>query len=508
MIIGGGVIGTSIAFHLAEAGVSDVLLLERDALASGSTARAAGGVRTQFSDELNIRIALRSIEAFMGFDARPGGEIDLHQVGYLFALTTPEQVAAFEQSIELQNALGVPSRLLSPDQVGELNPLIRLDDVLAGAFCSLDGHATPEAVVQGYANAARAHGATLVTGCSVEDIEIQDGEVRAVATSRGRVETGTVVCAAGAWSRAVGEMAGFELDVTPLRRQVLVTEPVADLPDVLPMTIDFANGFYFHREGRGLLMGVNFEEQPGFKLDYDDGWLPELFDAIEHRAPALGAIGVQSTWAGLYEVSPDHNAMIGEASGDLPLPLRHGLLGPRLPAGSRGGRDRAGHDPRARAVRGRLGTLGRPLLARGCTARAQHHLIGLAGTIGRTWPLPPYFQASPPDPGSRTARPLPTSTPPTSPTSSDRPFASTARPSRAQSMPRARRSPRGPPSRRRCAPTCSTGQRPRSSPARTRSASCSPARRARHGPRRSARWRAPVRSCASRPARPCATRAS
>jgi sarcosine oxidase, subunit beta len=313
VIVGGGVMGTSIAFHLAEAGVRDVLLLERDALASGSTSRAAGGVRTQFSDELNIRIAMRSIDAFMHFGERPGWEIDLHQVGYLFALTTPEQVSAFEQSIELQQRLGVPSRLLTPDEAGVLNPLIRLDDVLAAAFCPLDGHATPEAAVQGYASAARIHGASLVTGCSVDAIEVEDGDVRAVVTSRGRVETGTVICTAGAWSRSVGEMAGFELDVTPLRRQVLVTEPVPDLPPVLPMTIDFANGFYFHREGRGLLMGVNFTEQPGFKLEYDDGWLPELFEAIEHRAPSLGTIGVQSTWAGLYEVSPDHNALIGEA---------------------------------------------------------------------------------------------------------------------------------------------------------------------------------------------------
>jgi sarcosine oxidase subunit beta len=315
VIVGGGVMGASIAFHLAEAGMRDVLLLERDALASGSTARAAGGVRTQFSDELNIRIALRSIEAFMAFGERPGWEIDLHQVGYLFALTTPEQVAAFTQGVELQNSLGVPSRILTPDEVGGLNPLIRLDDVLAGAFCPLDGHATPEAAVQGYASAARMHGATLVTGCDVQDIEVEGGDIRAVVTSRGRVETGTVICTAGAWSRAVGEMVGFELDVTPLRRQVLVTEPVTGLPPVLPMTIDFANGFYFHREGAGLLMGVNFEETPGFKLDYDEGWLPELFEAIEHRAPSLASIGVQSTWAGLYEVSPDHNALIGEAGG-------------------------------------------------------------------------------------------------------------------------------------------------------------------------------------------------
>ena len=315
VIVGGGVMGASIAFHLAEAGVRDVLLLERDALASGSTSRAAGGVRTQFSDELNIRIALRSIEAFTSFAQRPGWEIDLHQVGYLFALTTTEQVDAFAQSIELQNRLGVPSRLLTAEQAGELNPLIRLDDVLAAAFCPLDGHATPEAAVQGYASGARTHGATLVTGCSVDAIEVEDGAIRAVMTSRGRVETTTVICAAGAWSRAVGEMVGFELDVTPLRRQVLVTEGVPGLPRRLPMTIDFANGFYFHREGAGLLMGVNFEEQPGFKLEYDEGWLPELFEAIEHRAPALANVGVQSGWAGLYEVSPDHNALIGEAPG-------------------------------------------------------------------------------------------------------------------------------------------------------------------------------------------------
>ena len=315
VIVGGGVIGTSIAFHLAEAGVEDVLLLERDALASGSTSRAAGGVRTQFSDELNIRIALRSIEAFTAFGERPGWEIDLHQVGYLFLLTTPEQVETFERSIALQNSLGVPSRLLTAAQAGELNPRIVLDDVLAAAFCPLDGHATPEAVVQGYASGARTHGATLVTGCAVEGIERDGDRIRAVATSLGRVECDTVICAAGAWSRALGALAGIELDVTPLRRQVLVTEPVADLPPRLPMTIDFANGFYFHREGTALLMGVNFDEQPGFKLDYDEGWLPELAAAIERRAPSLASLGVQTTWAGLYEVTPDHNALIGEAAG-------------------------------------------------------------------------------------------------------------------------------------------------------------------------------------------------
>jgi len=313
--VGGGVMGASIAFHLAEAGVRDVLLLERDELASGSTSRAAGGVRAQFSDELNIRIALRSLEAFRAFEERPGWDIGLHQVGYLFLLTREEDVERFRGDIALQNALGVPSELLTPDEVAARCPLVVTDDVLAGAFCALDGHATPEAVVQGYATGARAHGATLVTHCAVEGVEVDGGEVRAVRAGGQRVETRAVVCAAGAWSRVVAALAGVDLPVEPLRRQVLFTEPMPDLPPGLPMTIDFANGFYFHREGAGLLMGVSFPEEPGFKLDYTDAWLPELAEAIERRAPRLAEVGVRGGWAGLYENTPDHNALIGEANG-------------------------------------------------------------------------------------------------------------------------------------------------------------------------------------------------
>ena len=239
MIVGGGVIGVSIAFHLAEAGTGDVLVLERDQLGSGATCKGAGGVRAQFSDELNVRIALRSLAAWERFGQRPGWEIDLHQVGYLFALRRPEHLEAFERGVELQNRLGVPSRIVSPAEVAERCPLAVVDDLLAGAFCPIDGYATPEAAVQGYASAARAHGARLVTGCEVEAIERSGGGIEAVRTSQGWVRTPIVVCAAGPWSRAVGEMAGVELDVTPLRRQVLFTGEMPGLPADLPMTIDF-----------------------------------------------------------------------------------------------------------------------------------------------------------------------------------------------------------------------------------------------------------------------------
>jgi sarcosine oxidase subunit beta len=315
VIVGGGVVGTSAAFHLAEAGVRDVVLLERAELGSGSTCRSAGGVRAQFSDELNIHIAQRSLRAFAQFAARPGGEIDLRLVGYLFLLTRDEDVAAFEHNVALQREHGVASEMLTPTQAQERCPLLRVDDVLAAAFSAGDGHATPEGVVQGYAGAARALGAHVRTGCDVTAIEVEGDGIRAVLTSAGRIETDTVVCAAGPWSRACGAMAGVDLPVAPVRREILFTEPIADLPPALPMTIDFATSFYFHREGPGLLMGMpDPHERPGFDTQASDDWIPALIDVAERRAPAIARTGIKGGWSGYYEMSPDHNALIGEAT--------------------------------------------------------------------------------------------------------------------------------------------------------------------------------------------------
>src|SRR5918998_5905406 len=171
VIVGGGAIGTSVAFHLAEAGVEDVLLLERAELGSGSTGKGAGGVRAMFSDELNVRIGIRSLEAWAAFGERPGWEIELRQVGYLFLLSTEEDVEAFTRSVALQNRLGLPSRMVSTDEAAELSPLAGLDGVLAGAFCPPAGHLTPDGAVQGYASGARAHGVRIETRRSVTGIE-------------------------------------------------------------------------------------------------------------------------------------------------------------------------------------------------------------------------------------------------------------------------------------------------------------------------------------------------
>jgi sarcosine oxidase, subunit beta len=315
VIIGGGIMGVSTAYHLAAAGVTGVVLVDADALGSGSTSKAAGGVRAQFSDVINIHLALRSMRAFETFAEQFGQEIDFHQVGYLFLLDSAADVSSFEDAVKLQNELGVPSRMISVAEAVRLSPLISPDGLLAAAFSPNDGYCTPESVVLGYATAARRLGARLFPHCPVTGIQAQGGQVTAVVTAGGPVSTGTVICAAGPWSRQVGEWAGVDLPVTPLRRQVLVTEPVPGLDEHLPFTIDFGTSLYFHREGPGLLLGMSDpDETPGFKLNRSDAWLPGLGRVMQRRAPALMSAGIRSGWAGLYEVSPDHNALIGESA--------------------------------------------------------------------------------------------------------------------------------------------------------------------------------------------------
>jgi sarcosine oxidase subunit beta len=313
VVVGGGVTGTSIAFHLAEAGV-DVCLLERDQLASGSTSRAAGGIRAQFSDPLNIALGLRSIEAFMRFGERPGAEIDLHQVGYLFLLDREDDVARFEASMALQNELRVPSRYVSLEEARELCPLAGLEGVLAATYCPIDGHASPEAVVQGYAAGARAHGASIVTGCAVSGIALDGHEVRGVETATGTIATGIVVCAAGVWSPELARSVGVDLPVEAYMREVGFTGATPGLPERIPLTIDFSTGFYFHREGPGVLFGMADRAQPpGLDAPTDPDWLENVMTVAERRCPRLLDMGIAGGWKGAYEVTPDSNALVGES---------------------------------------------------------------------------------------------------------------------------------------------------------------------------------------------------
>jgi len=292
VVIGGGAMGASVAWHLRELGIDDVLLLERDSLASGSTSKSAGGIRAQFADELNIRIALRSLDEFERMEG-----IDLRQHGYLFLLDNDADLRRFQDALALQHSLGVPSRELSVAEALEIVPQLDPDGLLAATFCDLDGYATPETVVQWYAR-----GLNVQQGCPATAIEVSGGRVVAVETPKGRIATGTVVCCAGAWSAEVAATAGIELPVKGEPRWMFFTPEDGGLPERLPLTIDFTTSFYFHREGPGLVFGGR--EQT----------LEELAVPASRRLPALLDLPVQSSWWGYYEVSPDHNAIVGESA--------------------------------------------------------------------------------------------------------------------------------------------------------------------------------------------------
>ena len=312
VIVGGGVMGASAAFHLAEAGVS-VVLLERGELAGGSTSRAAGGVRANFSDELNISLGKRSLALFADFPQRPGQEIDLHRSGYLFVLTRPEDVDLFTASVALQNSLGVESCMVDVEEACRLSPLLDPEGVLAAAWSPNDGHCTPESVVMGYASGARRHGAVVRTGVEVTGIDSAGGEISAVHSADGTVQTQCVIDCAGAWSPQIAAYVGVDLPVTPYKRELLITEPMAE-PIDMAFTIDYATTFYWHREGPGILSGFSRKDvEPGFDISRDADFPECLGELAAVRAPALLELGVRSGWAGLYEVTPDHNALLGES---------------------------------------------------------------------------------------------------------------------------------------------------------------------------------------------------
>ncbi|MFE0171141.1 NAD(P)/FAD-dependent oxidoreductase [Streptomyces sp. NPDC059002] len=318
VVIGGGVMGTSIAFHLAEAGVRDIVVVERDELGHGSSGKPIGGVRAQFSDPLNIELGLRSLRAYQDFPRRPGADIGLDTVGYLFLLTSGEQAAEFESSVRTQNELGVPSRMIGAREARELCPYLRTEGLVAAAYAPTDGHARPGRVVRGYARAAARAGVVLATHTTVLGMDTVGDRVSVVHTDRGPVSCSAVVCAAGAWSARVGAMVGVDLPVRPVRRQLAFTVPLSPAAPRIPFTIDFASSAYFHNSDDGLLLGLADPAQPdGFDTTWTPEWLDLFREVVRHRAPALADMETDGGWAGLYEVTPDHNALIGR-SGALP----------------------------------------------------------------------------------------------------------------------------------------------------------------------------------------------
>ncbi|RME05946.1 MAG: FAD-binding oxidoreductase [Anaerolineae bacterium] len=314
VIIGGGVMGASTLYHLAARGQKDVVLLEKEEFFGlGATGRCAGGVRYQFSTEINIRLSLASLPMLETFEEETGQAVDYRKIGYLFLLTRPEDVETFRRNVALQNRLGVETQWLDGDEIRERLPMMNLDDVLGGTFNPEDGLADPNGVVMGYINAARRLGATPLSGINVTDIEVEHGAVKAVITSAGKISTPCVVNAAGPWAALIGQMAGVPIPITPLRRQWLTTTPLPDLPADFPFVIDFAQSLYFHPEGDGLLTGMsNPNEKIGFDQRVDPDWELTHMEAAIARLPLLETAGVASRMAGLYENTPDAHPIFGK----------------------------------------------------------------------------------------------------------------------------------------------------------------------------------------------------
>ena len=312
VIAGGGVMGCALAYQLARRNV-DVLLLERDTLGSQSTGKCAGGVRQQFSMEANVRLQRVSVRLLGEFEQETGHAADFRQIGYLFVLTLPQQVEEFRTNLEMWHRVGLAeARWVDAAEAARIVPVLNVDDVLGCTFCPTDGIASPADVTSGYAAGARARGARVREGVEVTGVDVASGRVQGVHTSAGDVATRVVFNCAGVWSPAIGRMAGLEIPVLPYRRHIVMTSAFPQVSRTTPMTIDFRTSFYFHPEGDGLLMGMSDRDEPStFDTEVNWDFLEKMFEQAAIRAPALAGAGMRTAWAGLYETTPDHQAILG-----------------------------------------------------------------------------------------------------------------------------------------------------------------------------------------------------
>lgn len=332
VIIGGGIVGSSIAWHLTHAGCKSVLVIERESSqGKGSTGKSMGGVRAQFSTAVNIQMSLYSIPFYAKFEEVVGHPADYRPQGYLFLATKDSHLAYLRDNFARQQKLGLTSaRLLSAGEIRAMLPQLRSDDVLGGSFCSTDGFVDPYSVMNGFMASAVEQGATLWKKTEVTGI-VPDGQgAFTVQTARGPVSTRTVVNAAGAWAAQVAKFAGIDLPVEPLRRMLVPSEPFSDFPHTSPMVIDMSTGFHFRPEGRGFLLAWNDpEETPGYKTDFEPSFIEKILSHAADRVPAFENLPVnpKRAWAGLYEMTPDHHCILGPVTAVPGFFLANGFSG-------------------------------------------------------------------------------------------------------------------------------------------------------------------------------------
>ena len=317
VIIGGGIVGSSIAYHLRAAGCRRVVVLEREsATGKGSTGKSMGGVRAQFSTPVNIQMSLYSIPFYASFEERLGYPCDYRPQGYLFCATTERHTAYLHANYEKQVAMGLKNvRLVEGSEIRQRFPQLSGDDIVGGSFCSTDGFVDPYSAMNGFMSWAADHGGTLWKSAVVTGVVRDENGVAGVETTRGPIATRKVVNCAGAWARSVAAMAGIALPVEPLRRMLVPSEPFDEFPHTAPMIIDMSNGFHFRPESRGFLLAWNDpEETPGFKMDFEPAFVEKILTRAADRVPCFANLPVnpKRAWAGLYEMTPDHHPILGE----------------------------------------------------------------------------------------------------------------------------------------------------------------------------------------------------
>jgi len=327
VIVGGGIIGVSIAYHLTRQDVRNVVLLERGLLGGGSTGLCAGGIRTQFASDINIRFSRESLNFWKHFEEFTGIDLEFRQVGYLFLATQSDTWDLFQRNVQLQRSYGLPVELLDSQEIHYRWPFLQWDDLLGGTFCPLDGYAGPHEALTGMARMARQDGAKIYDQTEVVGFQVKRRRVVGVKTRVGDIETPMVVNATGPWASVVGKLAGVEIPVKPLRRQVFVTAPFNLSEEPTPLVIDFDQGWYFRQEGKGFLLSGPVDKEPSFRTSIDHGAMAETAEKATIRVPALEEACITRGWGGLYEISPDHHAILGPISGLEGFILANGFSG-------------------------------------------------------------------------------------------------------------------------------------------------------------------------------------
>ncbi len=317
VVIGGGVVGCSVAYHLARRGLRDVVVLERETVGAGTTSKAAGGIRAQFPTEAEIRFSLESRRVFEAFKEEFGVDPGYSRIGYLFLVSDEEDLRGFEERMALQRRLGVDVRRVSPEDAARIVPGLHVDDLIAAVWGPEDGMAGPAEVTAGFARRARELGARILEGVEVGAIDVQAGRVHAVRTSQGVIATPWVVNAAGPAAARVARLADVTVPVAPRRRHIFFTEPFPELPGPVPITTDRATGFYFRKELDAVLLSPGDVQDTGDDLvaPVDWGMVEDAVTKAVHRLPMLERARIAGGWAGLRPLTPDDHAIIGPAPG-------------------------------------------------------------------------------------------------------------------------------------------------------------------------------------------------